>query len=264
MTRYKLIAAGPPVAGNTAMLGSNTITGIRHVHVTGVAKTAGILSNWVVPNEIICGRLGRVLGLPVPPGCVVTVEGVIPGSPPGCVVTDAGTLHYVSLDFNVSGQELAPVNARAFVAHDPSLASRLVVFDAWVLNADRHERNVFFDLTTGLIQVFDHGHALFGPGPYVEPALEEQRTSLDLSKHVVPPYLTHLDGLKRGIERVQALPRFVVEDAVAAAVGTGITDIEGAFCVDFLMDRAQRLPELFKTADHARFTGVTPELWKAF
>jgi len=62
---------------------------------------------------------------------------------------------------------------------------------------------------------------------------------------------------------VQALPRFVVEDAVAAAVGAGITEEEAAIGVDFLVERRQRLPELLKR-EQARFTGIRPELWEGF
>ena len=142
-----------------------------------------------------------------------------------------------------------------------SLASALVVFDAWVLNGDRHAHNIFFDPATTQTMIFDYGDALFGTQPRGVRHLEAQRGRLNVAKHVVPPHLTRLDGLKRGIERVQALPPFVVEDAVASAVGAGITEAEAKFCIDFLVERAHRLRELFNR-ERFRFVGIAPEAWQ--
>lgn len=256
-TRYKLVTVGPPVALATARPGKllGTTTAVpRVVHVAGVAKAAALGACYVVPNEIICGTLARSLGLPVPPGCLVMTEDT---------PERLGTLHYVSLDFNLGGRPLAPADVPAFVAHDESLASALVVFDAWVLNGDRHAHNIFFDPATTQTVIFDYGDALFGTQPRGVRHLEAQRGRLNVAKHVVPPHLTRLGGLKRGIERVQALPRFVVEDAVAAAVGAGLTEEEATLGADFLVERAQRLPELLKR-EQARFTRIRPEAWETF
>ncbi len=242
---YNLVAAGPPVAPPTTA-GANTATPKRTVHVGGLAKAATFGAPYVVANDVICGHLGRTLGLPVSFCFVAAVD---------------GGLHYVALDFNRTGQALPPADVRALVRHDHALPSGVVVFDAWICNADRHTRNLHFDPATGQTHVFDHGGALFGPWAGGVSELQGRRDALNVGEHVVVPHVTDLDGLQHLLARVQALPRLVVEDAVAPAVGAGLTDDEGAFCVDFLVERARRLPELFRR-DQGRFTGVAPEAWE--
>jgi hypothetical protein len=81
----------------------------------GVAKRATADHPFTVANEYVCGQLGRLLGLPIPPGFTVVA---------------GGTVYHVSMDFNLAGQALPPADAAALVAHDPDLASGIVVFDA--------------------------------------------------------------------------------------------------------------------------------------
>ncbi|MBL0035370.1 MAG: hypothetical protein IPP26_06280, partial [Flavobacteriales bacterium] len=46
----------------------------------------------------------------------------------------------------------------------PFLATGLLLFDIWVANCDRHVKNFEVDYSTTPVSmnIFDHGHALFG------------------------------------------------------------------------------------------------------
>ena len=48
--------------------GSRIASAARYCTMTGIAKVAATNQPYVVANELICGRLGLMLGLPIPPG----------------------------------------------------------------------------------------------------------------------------------------------------------------------------------------------------
>jgi len=127
------------------------------VTLRGVAKD-NAASQFTVANEVIAARLGQTLGLPVPAGVVAHDA--------------AGGLLYVSLDVSADGKQLPPIVARDFVQSHPELAARILAFDMWIANEDRHTQNVALDpnFTPPRPSIFDHGHALLGTGGGAGPA----------------------------------------------------------------------------------------------
>src|SRR5690348_11554661 len=116
--------------------------------MSGVAKVAAPSQLYVVPNEFICGRLGLIMGLPVPPGVVVRA--------------DSGDLAYVALRFGQKGEKLPPVIPEHVVEDNPSVAAGVVAFDCWVGNRDRHTQNLAYSRAVRNMHIFDHSHALLG------------------------------------------------------------------------------------------------------
>ncbi len=124
------------------------VAGSRYVYLSAVAKENVANAPYCIPNELICGELGRFLRLPVPPAGIVTQAG--------------GSAMVASLDFNLTGNSLPPVNVNQCVRMLPTLSAGLLLFDIWIANCDRHEAN--FSLDTGTtppqMSIFDHSHAL--------------------------------------------------------------------------------------------------------
>jgi hypothetical protein len=60
---------------------------------------------YCLPNELIGGEIGRFLGLPVPPGAIVHAPG-----------TPRAEYCFASLDFNLTGNALPPVDVNDCVA----------------------------------------------------------------------------------------------------------------------------------------------------
>ena len=86
-TNYRLLAYGRQVGIGVA--------GASYVTLSAVAKTNCSAAPYCVPNELICGELGRTLRLPVPPLGVI----IRPGDSP----------LIASLDFNLTGNSLLDV-----------------------------------------------------------------------------------------------------------------------------------------------------------
>jgi hypothetical protein len=217
------------------------------VAVSGVAKSSNPQQPFAVACELICGQLGRTLGIPIPPGFIID---------------DAGVPWHVSLDFNLGGQQLPPADAAALAQQHPRLAAGIVVFDSWIVNGDRHPWNLAHDQSTGSVHLFDHSHAFYATSNGRQ-YLEGMRESSLVRSNCVTPFVADLADVSFWLDRVSAMPDFVVEDSVHAAVEVGLPAVDKQFCVDFLKDRRVRLRDLLRQ-DQAAFTRVPPALWAQF
>lgn len=125
------------------------VAGARFVQLSAVAKD-NTQAPYCIPNELICAELGRFLRLPVPPV--------------GIVSQSSGAPLFASLNFNLTGNSLPPVNVVKCVQQLPQLSAGLLLFDIWITNCDRHPENFSVDFLASPPQmnVFDHSHAFFG------------------------------------------------------------------------------------------------------
>jgi hypothetical protein len=211
--------------------------------VSAVAKyNEPAAAPYCLPNELICGEIGRFLGLHVPPGAIVYAQGHSPAE------------HwFASLDFNLTGNSLPPVDVDDCVAQLPDLSTGLLLFDILVANCDRHAGNFAVDfLASGgpQMSVFDHGHALFGfvPGQGLQ-RLTDLRDRLGASggtvttgnRHCLMDVLNTSAYFQKWLDRIRAAPNFFLEERCQAAVGLGVGDPEGFAAVDFLKYRRDNL-----------------------
>ena len=141
---YRVIAFGRQVGIGVA--------GSYYLSISAVAKCNSASTPYCIPNELICAELGRFLGLPIPPAGIVHAPAAKPGH------------WFASLDFNLTGNALPPVEPTRCCAELPRLAAGLLLFDALVANCDRHRQNFSIDFLASppAMNVFDHSHALFG------------------------------------------------------------------------------------------------------
>lgn len=220
-TAYKIWTIGSPV-------GAGAMQSI-HVGVAGVAKAAMTGMPYAVSNELICGYLARAILLPVPPGFLINKGGVP---------------HHVSLNFNLAGQDLPPADASAIVAAHPRLAWGILLFDAWVVNFDRHCGNISFDQASNQVQVFDHSHAFCHTN--LQQHLNANVTSLGIGGHCLAPEVVDTAGFDEWHTRIMCVPEFYIREVVSAAVGAGLPPSEVQFCTDYLLARRQNLRSIFE------------------
>ncbi len=219
-TRYKIWQVGDRVDDGASQS--------FHVGVAGIAKKRSDQQPLVVANELLCVSLARAILLPVPPGFIIEHE----SSP--C---------YVSLNFNLAGEDLPPASPAGVVSQDPALACGIVLFDIWVTNCDRHDRNLMHDRGTGRVQVFDHSHALFGPNGG-RGQLESHRKELGIAGHCLAPEIVNPAGMHTWNERIKSVPDYYIRGIVEAAVAVGLPDTDRDFCADFLLERRTQLLDL--------------------
>ena len=250
--RYRIVFLGPAI-------GSGTTDG-RIVSVNAVAKTNGSTAPYCVPNEIVCGELGRLLGLSVPPGGVVY-------SP-----QSNNRLFYASLDFNLTGNTLPPVNTTKCVKLLPRESSGLLIFDILIGNCDRHNKNISVDFSKKppTMNIFDHGHALFGKDADQGVArLEQLRNRLAISggactlgnRHCMLDQIDTDEHFGYWLDRIRKIPDFFVEDLCDELTGLNCTEKEAAAALSFLKHRRGNLEHIIEENKDA-FTRI--QTWRLF
>lgn len=209
---------------------------------------------YCIPNELICAEIGRFLYLPAPPAGTIHAPGA---NPPDW---------FASLDFNLTGNALPPVDPARSWAELPDLSTGLLLFDILVANCDRHRQNFSVDFlaTPPVMSVFDHSHALFGfqTGQGVQ-RFAELRDRLGVSgasrthgnRHCLLDALTTDAHFGKWIERISALPNFLIEELCRDAVGLGITATEAVAAVDFLKYRRDNFRRIIDSS-RTQFGGI--------
>ena len=111
--------------------------------------------------ELIAGEIARVLGLPIPELAFITLPETVGRSEPDPEIQD---LLRASVGLNLGLQYLP--NATAFnillaPPPDPTMASQIVWFDAFITNVDRTPRNVNMLIWQEALWLIDHGASLY-------------------------------------------------------------------------------------------------------
>jgi hypothetical protein len=216
--KYRVLAVGPQVA--------NTATAPVFVSIAGVAKKSQPAAPYIVVNELICNALARMLVLPCPPGALMH--------------QDKDT-YFFSLDFNLAGQALPPVSPSSIVKSFPRKAWGIILFDALIMNADRHRQNIAHDTATDQIQIFDHSHALLTPAGNIEQTLQNKASILAIGGHCLAREIDTYDGRDFWLERIKLVPDFFIEEVVAAAVDCGLPPDRKDLLASFMKHRRDSL-----------------------
>lgn len=227
--KYRVLAVGPQIA--------NTATAPVFVSIAGVGKAVLPNQPYIVANELICSSIARALLLPCPPGALME---------------SGNTTYFFSLDFNLAGQALPPVSPAAIVQNFPELAWGIIVFDAFVMNGDRHNQNIAHDATTNRVQIFDHSHAFLTPGGDIDQTLAARNASLALGGHCLAGEINTDAGLAGWLERVKQIPDYFIEGIIEAGCGCGIPIEKKDTISTFMKTRRDNLGQLFN-ANKASF-----------
>lgn len=141
----------------------------------------------VLIAELICGELGRALGLPVPEIVLVDVDAALGRNEPDgevqeLVMASAGL--NLALDYLPGSLAFDALNAQDVA---PELASAIVWFDAYITNVDRTPRNTNLLLWHRRLWLIDHGAALYFQHTWTE-YLERARSPFAaIRDHVLLP-----------------------------------------------------------------------------
>lgn len=115
----------------------------------------------VLIAELICGEIGRALGLPIPEVVFVELDPALGQNEPDeeiqALVTASAGLN-LALDYLPGALAFDPL---AVSAVDRTLASEVVWFDAYITNVDRTPNNVNLLMWHRQLWLIDHGAALY-------------------------------------------------------------------------------------------------------
>jgi hypothetical protein len=223
-TSYKVFSWGSPIG-----IG---VTGSCHVAIAGVAKKATAADPYIVVNEVFCNSLARSILLPCPPGAMLDKD---------------GEPYFFSLDFNLAGQALPPVSPSAIVSAFPRTAWGIILFDALVMNGDRHNRNIAHDTATQRVQIFDHSHAFVRPNGSITANLAASDGALSIGGHCLAQEINTLDGFDMWMERIKLIPDYFIEGLIEATVAIGLPAADERECVNFMKNRKSTFDAILST-----------------
>ena len=210
--------------------------------------------------ELVTGELARASGLQVPEIVLVELDAAFGRAEPDPEIREllaASTGLNLALDYLPGAAGFDPVARPAPLA---DLASRVVLFDAFVLNVDRTPRNPNLLCWHRALWLIDHGASLyFHHGWRPDDALAMSDSPFpDVRDHVLLPWATTLaasaEALGRAlddatIDRVLAdLP----EAWLAGDGGWGGAGVQRAAYAAWLGARRAALPILLQEAERAR------------
>jgi hypothetical protein len=214
----------------------------RYGDVSTFVKACSDVSPYCVPNELICGEIGRFLRLPVPPFGIVSST------------TDKNPL-FASMRF---AQDRPPgVDPERCVERFPWLCAGVLLLDIFVANEDRHDENLAADSRSNPKQlyVFDHDVALFGwkSGGAIE-RLGLLRDRLGVSgspvtrgnRHCFLDLVSNVDHMREWIQRISTIPEWFIDAVCREAVGTGVSAKEAAAGADFLKGRRYQMDSIIR------------------
>ena len=181
-------------------------------------------------------------------------------------------LFYASLDFNLTGNTLPPVNVTRCVEVLPKESAGVLLFDILIANSDRHGRNlsVDFSVRPPKMNIFDHGHALFGKDAGNGAArLESLTDRLGVSsgsrtagnRHCLLDQIDTDAHFGHWFERIRSIPHFVIEDLCGDLPGLGCTKGEAAAAANFLKYRCAKLGQIV-AAHKSQFKAI--RIWRLF
>jgi hypothetical protein len=216
-SKYKVWAWGGSVGQGA--------TGSVYVGMSAVAKKATAAEPHIVGNELVCNIIARMLLLPCPPGALLQRN---------------GDVYFCSLDFNTAGQALPPITPSTVVGNLPELSWGITLFDALVMNGDRHPQNISYNTVTKEVTIFDHSHA-FMRGGDVDAILTANNGKLAFGAHCLAAELNTWNGFAAWIAKIKVLPDYCLEGAVDAGCKVGIPQGKKVAIYDFLRARRDSL-----------------------
>jgi hypothetical protein len=210
---------------------------------------------YCIANELVCTELARFLGLQHPVGAIMR--------------SDRSEIWFATLDFNVTGKRLPPIEPADVAERFSSLSAGIVLFDIFIANSDRHPHNITLDTSrfkarsAANVQrnstpiIFDNSHALFGHrrGLGIE-RLEGLKQRLGITgnalysggiRHCLLDKLTSDAAMPQWIERIKAVPDFMIENLckeLMLHLHTHVQPDECAVLQDFLRLRRDTIGDI--------------------
>lgn len=148
----------------------------------------------VLIAELICGEIGRALGLPVPEIVFVELDAALGRSEPdyeirSLIQASAGL--NLALDYLPGSLAYSPAVAPTV---DADLASAIVWFDAYITNVDRTARNTNLLLWHRQLYLIDHGAALYFHHTWDDFLARSQTPFAPIREHVLLPQASRLQA----------------------------------------------------------------------
>ncbi|HET7229086.1 MAG TPA: hypothetical protein VFJ16_03755 [Longimicrobium sp.] len=203
---------------------------------------------FILAQEYICAELAGHIRLPLPPHFIARDH--------------KGIALFCSMNLTISGASPPPLDRPDIACvEEPDLCTGLILFDIWMLNTDRHWKNVSFqsERPPQRLGIFDHSHTLF----FYNDWSTRFRGRLAIgghdapgsNRHVLLDHLHTSDYLSKWITRIAEFPNEYLREVLGNAEELGLPNFVGRQAYDFLRERRDTLAQIVD--DHrSEFTAI--------
>lgn len=197
-------------------------------------------SPFAVANDFIGSEIGRLLGLPIPPGAITRSE------------LDMHRPMYSCLDFDWTRETLVNAEPDECATSLPDESTGILLFDVLIANPDRFPWNLKADspLDPTYLRVYDHADAIFGVEG--ESRLNSiQLTSLGFNwpnrnknDHCLLPHLRDGRFRETWYGKIGMVPDFQIQNVCNAAMASGLSKGQAMAVRDFLIYRKHHITDI--------------------
>jgi hypothetical protein len=135
-----------------------------------------------------------------------------------------------------------------------------ILFDTWIMNSDRHTRNLAYDTINNRVQIFDHSHALFCFGD-IKKHLAENVKYLCIDRHCLAKEIKTVEGMVEWNKKINELPEFYIREGIKNGEALGLPSDCTDTCVKFMLERRTMLLRLLYN-NQTLFPNIPNTEWK--
>ena len=193
---------------------------------------------YLAANELVSATIGRHLGLPLLDSTVVQM----------------GSDLFFASTYMAKGSFYPQITEDLFnKCENRERVYTMVVFDTWLCNQDRHDRNLLVRAVKRsgsevyTILPNDHGHCLVADQtPAILPGLLDSPPGQYLKIQYVAEAIRELGKLRQALDAVEAMKDVVLSSAVRSIPEKLLNSKDQGDYENFLMQRRTRLRRLFE------------------
>lgn len=240
-TLYKIKNFGHPV--------EDGVSQAIHIGVNGIAKKSSIENPNIIFNELLSSKIGQVLLLPIPPGFLIESE---------------NDKYFASLNFNLAGHNLPPVNTTKIIQNHPQLVWGVLLFDALILNYDRHKKNIAYFESKNKVQIFDHDRSFISTHTDYETIkfhLEGHEETINYGNHCLANKINTTLGLDYWIFKIKSIPDYFIKELINSFNNLGLNHDVRKFSVDFFINRKNNIKSLV-LKNKLLFPKISNDMWE--
>jgi hypothetical protein len=207
--------------------------------------------------ELICGELGRALGLPVPELVFIELDVELARTEPdpeiqSLIRASAGI--NIGLDYLPGSVMFDPIVEQP----EADLASAVVWFDGYISNVDRTARNTNLLIWHRKLQLIDHGAALYFHHSWTDPLARAHDRFALIKDHVLLRFASRLVEVdevlaaKLSSDRIREIVALVPDEWLSGDTTLGSPAAYRQIYVEYLLRRLDSPREFVQEAMRAR------------
>ena len=137
------------------------------------------------------------------------------------------------------------------------------MFDAWIANTDRHDENLWYDYYGNTFLMFDHGRGVLGTSGRLHLTSNRSQLGIRIDSPCLSEFVETFHAFRHWHDRILDVPKHSIRQTAERAASVGVDIALARECAEWLLDRREKLPDLFRN-NISSFPKYRPSLLDPF